>query len=113
MTRAVSVVGQSTLNRANIDNDHFYLHDFLDRFPADLIGGPNEGSSAPRRALIEWGGSSPDATDIDGVKKIFRKRGWVRRLFKSAGAQAGDIVQVEETDPYAYRVRLLRPIGGA
>ena len=43
-------------------------------------------------------------TDIDRTKKIFRKRGWIRRFFEQNGIQAGDRVLIERLDPYHYRV---------
>jgi hypothetical protein len=61
-----------------------------------------------RTAIVDWGGPSPVQTDIDGEKKFFRKRSWVRRFFADNDAEPGDRVRVEETAPYHYRVRLLK-----
>jgi hypothetical protein len=45
-------------------------------------------------------------TDIDGKKKFFRARGWIRSFFELTAACAGDVVCLEQTGPYAYRVSL-------
>jgi hypothetical protein len=45
-------------------------------------------------------------TDLDGQKKFFRKRGWVREFFAITGAKAGDQVVVNLVGPYRYRVSL-------
>lgn len=47
-------------------------------------------------------------TDIDGTKKIFRARGWIRSFFERTGARPGDRVHFEQTGPHAYRVSLSR-----
>ena len=99
--------GETTLTQGNIDNHHFYMRNFVHRFPDDLIGGSNKAQAAPRTALVDWGGPAPVETDIDGQKLFFRRRGWVRRFFADNGAEAGDVVRVEETGPYCYRVSLV------
>ncbi len=43
-------------------------------------------------------------TDLDGAKRFFRKRGWIRSFFEQNAVQAGDLVLIEETAPYCYRV---------
>jgi hypothetical protein len=43
-------------------------------------------------------------TDIVSDKKIFRKRGWVRRFCAANQLQAGDKVLLEQLSPYLYRV---------
>lgn len=48
------------------------------------------------------------ASPLDGQKKFFRKRGWVRSFFGQNGAAAGQTVVVEEVGAYRYRVRLIR-----
>ncbi|MEJ8570769.1 hypothetical protein [Microbaculum marinum] len=102
--------GEVEITQGNLNppNNHFYMRGFLHRFPADLIGGSNRSKAAVRSALVDWGGPSPVETDIDGTKAFFRKRAWVRRFFAANDAVAGDIVRVEETSPYRYRVRLLK-----
>lgn len=98
-----------TEGNLNAKNKHFYMRSFLERFPADLIGGSNAAKAAPRNALIDWGGASLVETDIDGEdKKFFRKRGWVRELYEREKAEPGDWVRVEETAPYRYRVTIIK-----
>lgn len=98
-----------TPGNLNPKNQHFYLRGFLDRFPRDLLGGSAAVDSAPRTALVDWGGPSPAETDIDGEdKKFFRRRGWVREFFEANKAEAGDTVRIEETEPYRYRVTLIK-----
>lgn len=103
-----ALIGQVELTQANIDNSHIYLRAFFDRFPQDAVGGSNKQERALREILVEWGGPSPVSTDLDGSKRFFRARNWIRRFFELNGAQAGDAVLVYETAPYAYTVRLFR-----
>lgn len=49
-------------------------------------------------------------TDLDGTKKFFRKRGWIREFFDRNGMRAGDMVSIEEIAPYSYRVAPQRRI---
>lgn len=96
------------ITEGNIEPDHFYMRAFVDRFPNDLVGGSNRRNAVPRMALVDWGGSVLTETDIDGKKEFFRSRGWVREFFAMTAAKAGDMVRVEETAPYCYRVSLKR-----
>ena len=100
--------GEVELTEGNLNakNMHFYMRGFLHRFPVDLIGGSNKSKAAPRTAVLDWGGGSYVDTDIDGGKEFFRARGWVRSFFAANRAQPGDIVRVEETGPYSYRISL-------
>ncbi|GGC85678.1 hypothetical protein [Chelatococcus reniformis] len=100
-------IGEIEINEANLRNNHFYLRPLIDRFPADVIGGSNKASAARREVTIDWGGPKPVQTDIDGKdKKFFRARGWIGAFYRLNGAQAGDVVVIEETAPYRYRVRV-------
>jgi hypothetical protein len=103
-----AMIGETEVTQGNVDNYHFYMRPFLNRFPGDLIGGPNKGMAATSTAIVDWGGPSPVETDIDGEKKFFRKRSWVRQFFRDNDVEPGDKVRVEETAPYHYRVRLLK-----
>lgn len=105
---AGNVIGRTTLTAGNIKNNHIYLRDFFDAFPADVVGGSNIATAARKTISIEWGGRSVAITDLDGKKKFFRKRGWVREFFARTGAVAGDTVLVETVGPYSYRVTLQR-----
>ena len=103
-----SVVGRSVLTQGNINNSHFYLRDLISAFPAEIIGGGNRTSRASRTVSITWGGSAPVSTDIDGKKKIFRERSWVKSFFERNAARPGDAVEVIESAPYCYQVALIR-----
>lgn len=104
-------IGTTEITQGNIDNDHIYLRGFFDKFPADAIGGSNRASAAQREIAVDWGGGTTVMTDLDGAKRFFRKRGWIREFFVFHGAQAGDLVVVEEIAPYSYRVVLQRRAG--
>ncbi|MCE6075326.1 hypothetical protein FS799_10720 [Agrobacterium vitis] len=99
------VVGEVEITGGNIANNHIYLRSFLDRFPADAIGGSNKATRAKRDLTIDWGGE-PVQTDLDGEKKFFRARGWICAFYQLHRARAGDRVVVEEVAPYRYRVSL-------
>ena len=103
-----TLIGVAKLTAGNIKNHHFYLTHFMHLFPTDLIGGSNEGEGGRKSALIHWGSSSPEVSDIDGSKKIFRKRGFVKAFFVNNDAKAGDKVQVEEIKPYEYNISLIK-----
>ena len=101
---AVRAIGMTEITQGNIDNDHIYLRTFFDKFPADAIGGSNRASAAQREIAVDWGSGTVVMTDLDGTKRFFRKRGWIREFFARHGARAGDMVTVEEVAPYSYRV---------
>jgi hypothetical protein len=95
-----------TVTDGNLCNNHLYLSGVMDMFPADVIGGPNKKQPAPRTVRVEWGGEIVE-TDIVGDKKLFRKRGWVGKFFKTYRVGAGDLVRLEQLSPYVYRVSRL------
>ena len=108
LQNAARVIGTTEITQGNIDNDHIYLRGFFDKFPADAIGGSNRASAAQREIAVDWGGGTVVITDLDGTKRFFRKRGWIREFFARHGARAEDSVMVEEIAPYSYRVVLQR-----
>ncbi|MFG1301998.1 exonuclease domain-containing protein [Xanthobacter sp. V3C-3] len=97
-------IGTTEITQGNIDNSHIYLRGFFEKFPADAIGGSNRASAASREIAVDWGGGTAVMTDLDGTKRFFRKRGWIREFFERHGVRAGDTVTVEEIAPYSYRV---------
>lgn len=105
-TGAGRVIGEVEITNGNITNSHIYLRSFFERFPADAIGGSNRATRGKRDLVIQWGGAEPILTDLDGHKKFFRARGWIRAFYELHGARAGDRVVVEEVAPYRYRVSL-------
>ncbi|RMF10406.1 MAG: hypothetical protein D6763_05795 [Alphaproteobacteria bacterium] len=98
------LIGTTEITQGNIDNSHIYLRGFFEKFPADAIGGSNRASAASRKIAVDWGGGTVVMTDLDGTKRFFRKRGWIREFFERHGVRAGDKVTVEEIAPYTYRV---------
>jgi DNA polymerase III epsilon subunit-like protein len=101
-------IGTTEITQGNINHSHIYLRGFFEKFPADAIGGSNRASAAQREIVVDWGGATIVMTDLDGEKKFFRKRGWIREFFERHGVRAGDMVTVEEVAPYSYRVALQR-----
>lgn len=99
-------LGTTEITQGNIDNSHIYLRSFFEKFPADAIGGSNRASAARREIAVDWGGGAIVMTDLDGAKRFFRKRSWIREFFERHGARAGDVVIMEEVAPYSYRVAL-------
>lgn len=59
------------------------------------------------RVRVDWGGAFLIETDLDGDKKFFRSRSWIRMFFERFDAKAGDRVQIIETSPYHYRLELI------
>ncbi|MDO5759142.1 MAG: 3'-5' exonuclease, partial [Rhodobacterales bacterium] len=100
-------IGTTEITQGNIDHNHIYLRAFFDKFPADAIGGSNRVSAAQREVVVDWGGDAVVMTDLDGTKRFFRKRGWIREFFERNRVRVGDMVTVEEVAPYSYRVALL------
>jgi hypothetical protein len=103
-TSSVKHLGESQITQGNIDNNHFYLRSFIERFPPDLVGGSNKRELASRMATVHWNGGDPITTDIDGSKKFFRSRGWIGDFFRLNKVAAGDKVVIDELAPYQYRV---------
>lgn len=107
--RAIArTIGATQITQGNIDNNHIYLRSFFDEFPADAIGGSNRAAAAQRELAVDWGGETVVMTDLDGAKRFFRRRGWIREFFALNDARAGDMVTVFEMGPYSYRVSLQR-----
>src|SRR3546814_13890847 len=86
------VIGEVEITDGNIANNHIYLRSFFDRFPADAIGGSNKATRAKRDLTIEWGGTDPVQTDLDGQKKFFLPRGWTGAFYRLSFPRAGDPV---------------------
>lgn len=98
------LIGVTVLTKGNINNNHFYLRDVWAAFPDDCVGGASAAFPALQTLTVRWGLSKYVVTDLDGKKKLFRKRGWVRELFKETGARAGDHVAIYAIGPYEYEV---------
>jgi hypothetical protein len=92
-----------TVTQGNLNNNHLYLTEILDLFPADVIGGPRTELSARHNVLIICDHETI-ATDIVSDKNIFRQRSWLGRFFRNHRLQAGDQVRLEKLEPYLYRL---------
>lgn len=101
-----TLIGQVAITQGNLDNNHIYLRSFFDRFPEDAVGGSNRHEMAAREVMVDWGGDAPIQTDLDGSKRFFRARRWIRDFFELNNAEAGDQVLVEQVGPYSYKLRL-------
>jgi len=99
-------IGTTVLTQGNINNSHFYLRDLWAVFPDDCIGGSNMANVAARTVAVSWGYGRTEITDIDGEKKLFRKRGWVRKFFEENNACAGDQVSLHAISLYEYMVSI-------
>ncbi|CTQ42252.1 hypothetical protein LAL4801_00677 [Roseibium aggregatum] len=62
------LLGRSQITGGNLRNNHFYVREFFDKFPADAIGGSNKKTAASRDITVDWGGPSLVLTDIDKTK---------------------------------------------
>lgn len=101
---APRALGTTEITQGNLNNSHIYLKSFFEAFPEDTIGGSNRTLAAPREITVDWGGDAAVMTDLDGAKRFFRKRGWIRSFFEQNDVRAGDMVLVEEIAPYSYRI---------
>lgn len=82
------------ITQGNLDHHHLYLTKIMDLFPRSSIGGGSKATRAHRLLKLRPHGLDPVLTDIDGDKKIFRSRGWVRKFFALHRIVAGDKVVV-------------------
>jgi len=97
-------VGVTILTQGNINNDHLYLADIMEMFPASAVGGSNDSERAESLLEIQSGIGDPVFTDIAGDKKIFRKRAWIAEFFRVHELKAGDKVVVEQTGTLRFHV---------
>ncbi|PHO06022.1 hypothetical protein CSC82_01360 [Rhodobacteraceae bacterium 4F10] len=102
------LLGRSRITGGNLRNSHFYIGDFLGKFPADTIGGSSKEAAGSKEITVDWGGPSTVMTDIDRTKRMFRKRGWVRQFFLASGARENDTVIVTASAPYHVHVHVER-----
>ena len=101
-----TILGHVALTQGNIDNHHFYLRDVFSALPQSCVGGSNAQSAASEMLEVDWGHPERVTTDVDGSKKIFRKRRWVRSFLR--GARAGDRIRIELSAPRRVRVSVVR-----
>jgi hypothetical protein len=94
------------LTQGNLNNNHFYLRDHLDFFPADAVGAPNskDGIGVPLRVHFA-GSSEPVETDIAGGNKLFlRARAPIGEFFRRFAFGPGDEIAIERVGDREYRV---------
>jgi hypothetical protein len=104
-------VANIVLTQGNLNNNHFYLTSCLSLFPQASIGGKNETVQATLKLTVRPESGEDVITDIDGTKNIFRKRGWVGKMFKEFDAKVGDAVQIVKISESVFGVRVVS--GGA
>lgn len=92
-----------TLTQANIDHGYIYLGKCIEIFLSDTLGGANKSEAAPRTVQVQFGADLVE-TDIDQTKRVFRKRGLIRRYFKKYRLAAGHRVLLEQLGPYSFQV---------
>ena len=96
----------SVLTKGNVDNNHFYIpRECISALPKDVLGGRNASYSAKKNLEIEYGSDVKVQTDIDGTKRIFRKRGWQRELISRCNLVAGDTIQITLLGGHRLKVR--------
>lgn len=97
-------IARIPLTQGNLNNNHFYLTACLSMFPADSVGGRNQSAQATRSLRLNPIGGESLETDIDGEKKIFRKRGWVGEMFQRTKAKIGDYVVIQKHENGSYEI---------
>ena len=92
------------LTQGNINWDHMYLSSVIDFFPPSSIGAKSKTDGTGQTLELHCGLDEPVFTDIDGSKKLFRKRSWVKRFFKQYSLVAGDKGIIEHDGGNKYRL---------
>ncbi|WP_144259502.1 ASCH domain-containing protein [Methylocystis sp. ATCC 49242] len=105
------------ISSGNITNNHFYLRTVLPFFPEECIGGSDKSQLARQMMKVTFANGPAVITDIAGpdiharegrsAHYFFRNaRGQIKDFFARSGAEPGDEVLIERSDPYAYSVNL-------
>jgi hypothetical protein len=92
------------LSRGEVRNSYIRVKWILSWFPRDTILTKDNHDTCKLLTLDVQGFNQPIQTEIDGIKLIFRKRGWVRKFFKMHNLQVGDHTVIEKIDDYHYRI---------
>jgi hypothetical protein len=77
--------------------------EYLGFFPPDSIGGSNEEQAGKLFSIHVEGLDKEIQTDIDGIKKQFRKRCW-QEFFDHHNLNVGDEVVIEKLADYEYKI---------
>lgn len=97
-----------SVTEGNLRNGHLYLSGHFDFFPEESCGAGNAkvGLGAAVELRLD-GFSRPIHTDLacrGGQRYIFRKRAWVSKFFARHEIRPGDVIAIERTDQFQYRI---------
>jgi DNA (cytosine-5)-methyltransferase 1 len=100
-----------SVTEGNVRHHHLYLNGHVDFFPPECLGEANRKSGTGKELTLRVDGLPEEIrTDISrhgrgkSFHGFFRKRGWVRRFFQKHDLRAGDVVAIERTGEYSYRL---------
>lgn len=100
-----------SVNPANLEHKHIYISGHHDFFPRASYGGSSKKKGIGKElTLLVEGLSEPVVTDIaargdnGAPRSFFRKRGWVRRFFEKHDIRQGDVIAIEKTGTFKYRI---------
>ncbi|HUT57576.1 MAG TPA: DNA cytosine methyltransferase [Phycisphaerae bacterium] len=100
-----------SITAANLEHNHIYFTGHHDFFPPECYGGSSKKERAARELTLVVDGLPENIrTDIPTQagngkpRNFFRKRAWVRRFFEKHEIREGDVIAIERTGRYAYRV---------
>jgi hypothetical protein len=93
------------LTEGNLNNAYILLNRYTHMFPEDAFGERSKEEGVGKQVTLFVDGlSEPVKTDIDGKRKFFRDRKWVRKFFEIHRLKPGDRIVIERIAEYAYRV---------
>jgi hypothetical protein len=93
------------LTDGNLNNSYILLNRYTRMFPEDAFGKRSKEEGIGKQVTLFVDGlSEPVKTDIDGKRKYFRDRKWVRKFFEIHRLKPGDRIVIERIAKYAYRV---------
>ena len=95
----------------NLRHNHIYLSGHHDFFPDKCYGAPSKNRGLGRLlTLYVEGLSEPVQTDIatqrsnGNPRNFFRNRSWAGRFFKKHEIREGDVIAIERTGDFTYRI---------
>ncbi|NKL32147.1 hypothetical protein GFL92_36415 [Rhizobium leguminosarum bv. viciae] len=86
-------------------NNHIYITDLIPHLPADVFGGSNSKSAAPKSMILEYDGRRCE-TDVPSDQRtgkprpFFRARAFVANFFAHTRAKPGDTVILDLVSAY-------------
>lgn len=98
------------LTAGNVRQNHVYISEHLDFFPADIVGESklNDQSEARPISITLDGLGETIETDIGSdaksgkPRRMFRKRDWVKRFIEFHKLQEGDVLALERHQEQRY-----------